>query len=417
MISDKQTETKWQTLVLSVIVLGVITGLSSVFLSLLLDVVERLFLDFEEYTFLPVATGVSPLHRFISVSIGGIVAAIIWFTIQKKMAPVVGINKALNGEKMPFVAMAIHVMTQIFYVATGGSIGRELAPREAGALLAQKWEGFISRFGWGTLSAEDKKLLMAAAAGAGFAGIYIAPITGMLFAVEILLKKVDKRTVAVALGMSVIAMLVGSIIKGFHPYYSIPNIHFDIMMAPFALVAGPLFAVAGAYFRQAFQWAEKNRATGKTVLWQLSLVGLLTGVVAAYYPQIMGNGRGLAELAFNSSSNTMVGYLVSGMLLKAIVTTVTIKGGAFGGTLTPSIAIGSAMGVLLGFLYVLIVPGASIAQAGLIGAVTLLAASQQAPLMAMFMLFEVSHLDFSAFLPLGIGVASAMLFSKFVLKK
>lgn len=40
---------------------------------------------------------------------------------------------------MPLVKTLIHVYTQIFFVGTGNSIGRELAPREAGAALAQKW--------------------------------------------------------------------------------------------------------------------------------------------------------------------------------------------------------------------------------------------------------------------------------------
>jgi H+/Cl- antiporter ClcA len=66
-----------------------------------------------------------------------------------------------------------------------------------------------------------------------------------------------------------------------------------------------------------------------------------------------------------------------------------------------------------------IMPGlsmATIAQAGVIGAVGFLAASQQAPLMALFMLFEVCHLDSSALLPLGLTVALASVSSKLVLK-
>ena len=60
---------------------------------------------------------------------------------------------------------------------------------------------------------------MTAAAGAGFAGIYISPITGMFFSVEVLLKKMTLRTVGVSLTMSTIAMLIGSLVKGFQPYY------------------------------------------------------------------------------------------------------------------------------------------------------------------------------------------------------
>jgi H+/Cl- antiporter ClcA len=56
-------------------------------------------------------------------------------------------------------------------------------------------------------------------------------------------------------------------------------------------------------------------------------------------------------------------------------------------------------------------------QAGVIGAGAFLAVSQQAPFMAMFMLFEVSHLNYSALLPLGIGICCAMVVGNLVLEK
>jgi H+/Cl- antiporter ClcA len=320
---------------------------------------------------------------------------------------------------MPFGVTIIHVMTQIFYVATGGSIGRELAPREAGTLMAQTWQKFAGRIGLATLSADDQRLLLAAAAGAGFAGIYIAPITGMLFAVEILLKRVDIRTISVSLSMSVIAMLVGSITKGFVPYYLIAHKDFSIKMLPFVVVVALMMGVLGGLFRRGFQWAGKHSAKSQQILWQLPLVALLTGIIAMKMPQIMGNGRGLAEFSFVNLDQNVVVFLLVGAALKTIMTLLTIKVGVAGGTLTPSIAIGGALGSIVGFAYMVIMPGlsmATIAQAGVIGAVGFLAASQQAPLMALFMLFEVCHLDSSALLPLGLTVALASVSSKLVLK-
>ena len=86
-----------------------------------------------------------------------------------------------------------------------------MAPRELGRFclglnVGRSYPPLVHGF---TLTADDRRLLIAAAAGAGFAGIYIAPITGMLFAVEILHKNVSKRSVAVSLTMSTIAMWGG----------------------------------------------------------------------------------------------------------------------------------------------------------------------------------------------------------------
>ncbi|WP_258088269.1 chloride channel protein [Weissella fangxianensis] len=412
------SETKQQTvtLVISTIVLGLVVGLSSLLLGQLLDIVERLFLHFEENAAVPVATGTTAVNRLVSVTLGGLIVAIIWYNLKRYAQSTVSIKQALQGEKMPFAATVVHVMTQIFYVGTGGSIGRELAPREAGAMLAQQWQMIMKRVGLAKLSTDDQRLLIAAAAGAGFAGIYIAPITGMLFAVEILLKKVDMKSVAVSLSMSVIAMLIGSISKGFVPYYLIAKKDFTLNMLPFVLVVGLLMGVLGAYFRRGFQWAGKHSALSSQILWQLPLAALITGLVAVFMPEIMGNGRGLAEFAFVNTDYHLALFLLMGALLKAVVTIMTIKGGASGGTLTPSIAIGSSLGVLIGFVYVLLVPGASLVQAGVIGAGGFLAASQQAPLMALFMLFEVCHLDYSALLPMGLSVALASASSKWILK-
>ena len=412
----RETKQQMVTLVISTIVLGLVVGLSSLLLGQLLDVVERLFLHFEENAAVPVPTETTAVNRLVSVTLGGLIVAIIWYTLKRYAQSTVSIKQALQGEKMPFAATAVHVMTQIFYVGTGGSIGRELAPREAGAMLAQQWQMIMKRVGLAKLSTDDQRLLIAAAAGAGFAGIYIAPITGMLFAVEILLKKVDMKSVAVSLSMSVIAMLIGSISKGFVPYYLIAKKDFTLNMLPFVLVVGLLMGVLGAYFRRGFQWAGKHSALSSQILWQLPLAALITGLVAMFMPEIMGNGRGLAEFAFVNTDYHLALFLLVGALLKAVVTIMTIKGGASGGTLTPSIAIGSSLGVLIGFVYVLLVPGASLVQAGVIGAAGFLAASQQAPLMALFMLFEVCHLDYSALLPMGLSVALASASSKWILK-
>lgn len=412
----RETKQQTVTLVISTIVLGLVVGLSSLFLGQLLDVVERLFLHFEENAAVPVPTETTAVNRLVSVTLGGLIVAIIWYTLKRYAQSTVSIKQALQGEKMPFAATAVHVITQIFYVGTGGSIGRELAPREAGAMLAQQWQMIMKRVGLAKLSTDDQRLLIAAAAGAGFAGIYIAPITGMLFAVEILLKKVDMKSVAVSLSMSVIAMLIGSISKGFVPYYLIAKKDFTLNILPFVLVVGLLMGVLGAYFRRGFQWAGKHSALSSQILWQLPLAALITGLVAMFMPEIMGNGRGLAEFAFVNTDYHLALFLLVGALLKAVVTIMTIKGGASGGTLTPSIAIGSSLGVLIGFVYVLLVPGASLVQAGVIGAAGFLAASQQAPLMALFMLFEVCHLDYSALLPMGLSVALASASSKWILK-
>lgn len=174
----------------------------------------------------------------LSLVTGGLVAAVVWWLMRTRMKPAVGISKALDGQEMPVTTTIVHVLTQIFFVATGGSVGRELAPRELGAMLAQTWQRLLKRFRHIELSDDDRRLLIASAAGAGFAGVYIAPITGAMFCLELLYKKVTGRAVAVSLTMSSIAMLVGSLLRGFHPYYAVGSGAFSATSVFVVLILG-----------------------------------------------------------------------------------------------------------------------------------------------------------------------------------
>jgi H+/Cl- antiporter ClcA len=99
--------------------------------------------------------------------------------------------------------------------------------------------------------------------------------------------------------------------------------------------------------------------------------------------------------------------------LKCFATVLTIRAGASGGTLTPAIAIGASFGAIA----TLIVPGFPVWQGAMLGAAALLASAQQAPLMALFMMIEISHLPIDSVVPLGLGVALATAVSQFVLKQ
>ncbi|KRM84324.1 chloride channel protein [Liquorilactobacillus vini] len=407
---------KNQVLIISTLILGVIVGLSSLGLILLLDGVEQLFLSFKESAADPASIAIRPIQRLMSVFIGGIIAAIIWWVLRNKFKPTVSIANALQGNQMPLGSTLIHVMTQIFYVGTGGSVGRELAPREAGAMFAQKWNHILNKIGL-SLSIEDQELLIAAAAGAGFAGVYSAPITGMFFCVEILLHRITKRTVAVSLTMSIISMLIGTLVKGFEPYYLVGHQKFELIFLVIVIFTAPIFGMLGTFFRKAFKQAGRLQVKDKRILYHLPAAAFLTGLISLNFPQIMGNGRALAQFSIKANSSKLIVLLLLGALLKAIVTVLTLQTGASGGTLQPSISIGASLGAALGMALQPIFPMITIWQCALLGGCSLLAASQQAPLMALFMIIEVSHLGYSAFLPLGLGVAVSIGTSKLLLQK
>ena len=403
-------------IIIATVVIGVIVGTSSALLSLFLDHVEHLFLGFQESNRMPVNLDASAIHRGLSVIAGGILAGFSWYLLQKKGYRPVELAKAVEGQRMPLFRTLAHVLTQIFFVGTGGSIGRELAPREAGAAFAQKWEDFANQHPALTLEDDDKRLLVAAAAGAGFAGVYIAPITGAFFCMELLYKRITPRAIAVSLTMSSIATMIGALVKGYVPYYLVSDRELSLRLLPYVIVVAPLMGWLGHLFGRAIKACSAKRPHQVKLLVLFPIVGLVTGLVAAVYPQIMGNGRGLAQLAMSTTAPSRIAIvaLFFGLVAKPIVTLMTIRFGGYGGVLTPSISIGASLGVLLGMVYAIIVPGIPLAQFAVVGAVAFLTSLQTAPLMALFMLFEVCHLASGSFLMLALAAGLSIAVNKWL---
>ena len=201
---------------------------------------------------------------------------------------------------------------------------------------------------------------------------------------------------------------MASLVKGTHTFYLIGKANglFTPDYMVFALIAGLMLGVAGALFRRGSQWAEKNKPSGAGILWMMPLAGLLTGVVAIAVPQVMGNGRATAQLSFSSKADlAVIPVLLLSFVAKAIVTLMTIRSGASGGVLQPGIALGASGGAILGILWMQVFHTNSIGMYALLGACALLAASQQAPLMAICLVMELADAPINLFVPIGFAVA------------
>ena len=329
MVSDQsQDEAKSQpiigripALIAAVAIVGVAIGAAAGLLTLMLYGVEHLALGYVENSQESGPFNVPAIRCLISVTVGATVAAVIWWLLRTRSTKVPSVKKAVNGDIMPIWQTVVHVLLQIFIVGTGMSIGREVAPRELGAMFGQRFAR------WVRLDAKDTRMLVAITAAAGLAGVYNAPLAGTFFAVEILLADVTLETVTLAFACSALASWVASLVKGTHAFYLIGKA--DGLFTPdymaFALVAGLVLGAAGALFRRGSQWAEKSKPSGAGILWMLPLAGLLTGVVAIWVPQVMGNGRATAQLSFLSKADlAVVPILLVSFLAKVIVTLLTI---------------------------------------------------------------------------------------------
>lgn len=383
-------------LLLAVVVLGVAIGVCAGLLTQLLYAIERFCLGFVENPDMPGPFLTPAWRRALSVFAGATIAAIAWWLLRTKTTTVPSVKQAVAGKLMPAWQTVTHVLLQIFIVGTGLSVGREVAPRELGAMLAQR----CSR--WLKLNATDMRTIVAVAAGAGLAGVYNAPLAGAFFTVEILLVDVSLSTVMLSFLCSTLAAWVATLVKGSHTFYVIGQVdsRFSPDLMLFAIPAGIILGICGALFRKGSQWAERNKAGGASILWALPAAGAVTGVVAIYVPQVMGNGRATAQLAFSGTPTmSLIPVLLLSFAAKAIVTLMTIRAGASGGVLTPGIALGSSMGCVLGILWMQMTGTNSIGVYALLGACALLSASQNAPLMAMTLVMELTEAPMNLFVP------------------
>lgn len=383
---------------------GILVGAVAGLLTLLLYAIENIALGFVENIQHPGPIFVPEWRRAISVIIGAAIAATAWYMLRNHCRSVPSVKRAVAGDSMPFWQTVAHVLLQIFIVGTGMSIGREVAPREMGALIGQK---IVKRTG---LDGHDARTLVASTAAAGLAGVYNAPLAGTFFAVEILLKRCDIETVSVAFIGSATAAWTASLVKGAHTFYAIGDVEgapADPGLMLFAAVSGVVLGLFGALFRYSSQWAEKRKATDKHILWELPMVGVLTAFCAFFIPQIMGNGRAVAQMSFMSDADmSLIPFLLLACLAKCAMTLLTIRSGASGGVLQPGIALGASAGAVLGILWAQFFPSAAtIGTYALIGACALLSASQQAPLMAMCLVAELAEAPIYLFVPIGLAVA------------
>lgn len=417
----------------AVLVLGVGIGAASGLLAAMLPAVERLAMGYVEQTDVPGPFHVPAVRRLLSVVLGAACASVIWWLLRTRAKRVPSVTQAVHGESMPWWQTTVHVLLQVFIVGTGSSIGREVAPREFGAMLGQYYGRAVK------LNEADRRTIVAICAGAGLAGVYNAPLAGLFFAVEILLADVRIEKVSLAFAVSTIAAYTASLIKGDHVFYQLVGLpqSTTASLMVFSLIAGAVCGVAGAAFRKATQWAQAGPRNDAGLLWRMPLAAAFTGVLAIALPQVMGNGRAAAQLAFNTSliaglqpgiadmlgrgglspTGVTVIVLVLALCAKTLATLLTIRSGASGGVLQPAIAVGSTLGAILGVGWALWFPADSVSACALIGAAALLAASQQAPLMALCLVMELCSAPISFMVPAGVAVAVSSLLSSLLVKR
>ncbi|KER08563.1 voltage gated chloride channel family protein [Streptococcus mitis] len=243
--------------------------------------------------------------------------------------------------KLHFQKQLFHSIWQIIAVGGGAPIGKEAAPREIGTLFA----GPVGKIC--ILSMKDRIFLLACGAGAGLAAVYQVPLTSVFFVFETLgIALSIKRFVLVGLTTYVSTYIAGLVISD-QALYQILAITWslkEMWIIPLLLLfLTPLAWLFGRLSKE----ASSKRIKDKRILLTLPSAFLFLVGLASYFPHLLGNGRMMAQEVLNGSSGKTVLLL---FILKALVVLITLWAGAYGGTLTPSFALGIAGAALLGMI-------------------------------------------------------------------
>jgi CIC family chloride channel protein len=313
----------------------------------------------------------------------------------------IDISEAISefAGRLPALRTLGSAVLSILVVAMGASLGREGAPKQVGAVLANALSDRAQ------LSDEQRRLLVACGAGAGMAAAYGVPLGGALFALEVLRGVLALRLILPALLASAIAAGVSWLVLPNTPTYLIPAYPSSPSVVCWAMIAGPVAGLVSIGYVHLVAWADRNKPVGwRRLVAPVIALGAL-GAAAVEFPQLLGNGKDIAELAFTNQVAPLL--LLALLVLRPLSTVLCLGSGVPGGLFTPSLALGALLGGVLGLAWSWIWPGVPPGLYAVLGAAAVLAATTHGPISAVVLVMELTGLDRSFVLPLLLVVVSA----------
>jgi H+/Cl- antiporter ClcA len=397
----------WLILVLVTFATGVASGLGGLVLALLLRLVQHIAYGHGLHTivgrvsFLQEVTATSDLRRFLALCSCGAVAGVGWWLLYRFGTPLVSIRQAVRkGERMPFWPTLTHAILQIVTVGLGSPLGREVAPRELGAALATK---LCAR---ANLTPEFSRIMIACGAGAGLAAVYNVPLGGTLFTLEVLLGTFSVPASVAALATCVVATLVAWLGLGNGLQYSVPPLSISPSIIVWSLLVGPVIGAAAYLFVRVTEAARARAPRDWRLAVWCSLVFPIIGLLAIPFPQLLGNGKGLAQAGFDNEVGLTLAATL--LMLRVVVLAASLRAGAEGGLLTPGLSIGALLGIILGSFWNHLWPTALLADFAIVGGAAFLASSMKMPLTAIVLTVELTGVGQGFLIPLSLAVAGSV---------
>jgi H+/Cl- antiporter ClcA len=130
------------------------------------------------------------------------------------------------------------------------------------------------------------------------------------------------------------------------------------------------------------------------------------GLLAVWFPALLGNGKGPIQLGLDSDVG--LGLAITLLGLKVLATTASLRAGAAGGLLTPGLSIGALLAVVLGAGWNQFWPPVPAGAFAMVGATAFLATSMRMPVTAVTLVFEFTRADQNFLVPMLFTVCGAL---------
>ncbi|MFN8135540.1 MAG: chloride channel protein [Bacteroidales bacterium] len=296
-------------------------------------------------------------------------------------------------------------------VGFGGSVGLEAPVVLTGAAIGSNL-GRISRLDYRSIT-----LMIACGAAAAIAGIFKAPIAGVIFALEVLMLDLTMSSVIPLLISAVTGASLASFFLGKDVLFAFTvTSPFSMGNLPYYVLLGIFCGFISLYFTRANLYIEGLFQKINNTTLRLVLGGTMVSVLIFFFPSLFGegyieltailNGNGdslFQNSLFNSVSSNHALFLLFLLLVlffKVIAMTSTNAGGGVGGIFAPSLFMGGVAGFFLSrfvnFFEASRLPEKNFALAGMAG---IMAGVMHAPLTAIFLIVEITG-GYSFFIPL-----------------
>jgi chloride channel protein, CIC family len=308
----------------------------------------------------------------------------------------------LGGRMRPQVPV-VKSLASALCIGAGGSVGREGPIVQIGSALGSVL-GQVLR-----VSEAQLRLLVACGAAGGIAATFNAPIAGVFFALELILRNFETRSFGLVVLSSVAADAIGRAAFGSHPFLTLPPFSFSspVELVLYALLGVLACAVGLAFVRVLY--AGEDLADR---LWQgpdalrPAVGGVLLGLLLLAVPQMYGVGYPVLEHAV--AGHYVILALLGLLAAKVLATSLTMWIGGSGGVFAPSLFMGAMLGSAFGAVAHDLLPhlAASAGAYGLVGMGAVFAAAARAPITAVLIIFELTG-DYRVILPLMIAIVIA----------